>query len=294
MRALAESGRHAPGVPVAEAAASVAHGWQGRGEGEAAIDRIGRDALARGPGRSYALSQYARAILYNGRGRFEEALAAAEDAVASGVLYVAAAASPELVEAAVRAGAAERGFTAAAEFTKRVSAGRSEWSRGMIAQTRALVATDADADRLYTEAVERLSRTLAAPHLARAHLLYGEWLRRRRRRREAREHLRRAHGMFVAMSADAFAARASSELDATGVRVGREPGATSVTLTAREHTVAGLAATGRSNAEIGEQLFISARTAEYHLHKIYRKLGLAGRVELAQWVLDNPANADDA
>jgi DNA-binding CsgD family transcriptional regulator len=151
----------------------------------------------------------------------------------------------------------------------------------MLARSRALLTDGPGAESLYREAIDRLANCRAVPELARAHLVYGEWLRRERRRRDARTHLRRAEGMFVGMRADAFAARAAAELRATGEHVLPHDWRTQE-LTPQQARIAALAAEGASNLEIGTQLFISPRTVEYHLAKVYRKLGISSRVELAR------------
>jgi DNA-binding CsgD family transcriptional regulator len=155
----------------------------------------------------------------------------------------------------------------------------------MLARSRALLAEGKKAESLYREAIDRLVECRAVPHLARAHLLYGEWLRRQRRRRHAREHLRRAEGMFVAMSVEGFAARAQGELQATGERTRRRETPEIEELTPQEARIAGLVVEAASTPEIAAQLFLSPRTVEYHLHKIYRKLGVSSRVELARALL---------
>ena len=137
------------------------------------------------------------------------------------------------------------------------------------------------AERCYVEAIERLARTPLRPDLARAHLLYGEWLRRRKRRRDAREQLRTAHTMLAAMGMDAFAQRAARELGASGETARKRSVASLDRLTAREAQIARLAQDGLSNPEIGARLFISPRTVEYHLHKVYGKLDITSRNELA-------------
>jgi DNA-binding CsgD family transcriptional regulator len=288
-RALAEAVRDPAIAGVADAGTLMVWAWRGEssGEGRALIDRCARDAMASEQGRYYALTRYALAVHENGLGRYEEALIAAEDAVEDRGLYLAGFALPELIEAAVRSDERDVAADALAELTSRTLASGTNWALGMVARSRALLAEDAAAGALYEEAIERLVACRAAPQLARAHLLYGEWLRRRRRRRDARDHLRRARGMFVAMSADGFAARAEGELQAAGERSRiREPEVTE-TLTAQESRIASLVAAASSNPQIAAQLFLSPRTVEYHLHKIYRKLGVTSRVELARMFMAN-------
>jgi DNA-binding CsgD family transcriptional regulator len=152
----------------------------------------------------------------------------------------------------------------------------------MLARSRALLATIEEAEPMYREAIGRLAECRAVPQLARAHLLYGEWLRRERRRRDAREQLRRAEGMFVAMSAETFTVRTQRELLLTGEHMTSRRDVHTAGLTAQEMRIADLASAGASNPDIGAQLFISPRTVEYHLRKVYRKLGISSRVELAR------------
>jgi DNA-binding CsgD family transcriptional regulator len=160
---------------------------------------------------------------------------------------------------------------------------RTEWALGLEARSRALLCDDRDqADKLYREAIERLERTTIITELARAHLLYGEWLRRERRRTDAREHLRTAHEMFCAMGAEAFADRVARELHATGERARRRSLETTTQLTPQQTQVARLASEGHSNSEIGAQLFISPRTVEYHLRNVFIALGINSRAQLAR------------
>jgi DNA-binding CsgD family transcriptional regulator len=158
----------------------------------------------------------------------------------------------------------------------------TEWALGMRARSRALICDGEQAEELYTEAVTRLGRTRVVPYLARAHLLYGEWLRRCKRRIDARTQLRTANEMFAAMGADGFARRAERELAATGERIRRRDVRPVVELTAQETQIARLVADGRSNPEIAAELFISPRTVEYHLHKIFSKLDITARGQLAR------------
>jgi DNA-binding CsgD family transcriptional regulator len=156
----------------------------------------------------------------------------------------------------------------------------TDWALGILARSRALLASGDAADALYLEAIERLGRTRIVVHLARAHLVYGEWLRRENRRLDARDQLRLAHDMFQGMGAEAFAERARRELMATGATARERTVTTEVDLTPQEAQIARLAAAGQTNSEIGSELFISPRTVEYHLSKVFTKLGLTTRREL--------------
>jgi DNA-binding CsgD family transcriptional regulator len=163
---------------------------------------------------------------------------------------------------------------------ERASVAGTDWALGILARSRALLCDGEEADGLYREAIERLGRTRIAVHLARAHLVYGEWLRRENRRVDAREQLRAAHEMFSRMGAEAFAERARRELLATGETVRKRTVETLDELTAQEAQIARLAAQGQSNPEIAAELFISPRTVEYHLRKVFAKLDIASRKEL--------------
>jgi DNA-binding CsgD family transcriptional regulator len=187
---------------------------------------------------------------------------------------------PELIEAAARTGdtgIATGALTRLAEFTR---AGGTAFGLGVEARSRALLSAGETAENLYREAIERLGRTRLRPELGRAHLLYGEWLRRENRRAAAREQLRTAYDMLAAMGAEAFAERARHELLAAGEIVRRQTAEPDSTLTAQEAHIARLAADGHTNSEIGAQLFLSARTVEWHLRKIFTKLGIGSRREL--------------
>ena len=175
--------------------------------------------------------------------------------------------------------------TALGRLEERTRVAGTDWALGIQARSRALLSEDEEADALYREAIERLGRSRIVVHGARAHLLYGEWLRRENRRVDAREQLRTAHEMFSRMGAEAFAERARRELLATGETVRRRDDTRRATqLTAQEAQIARLAAEGRTNPEIGAQLFISPRTVEYHLRKVFSKLGISSRKELASAV----------
>ncbi|HEX4258826.1 MAG TPA: LuxR C-terminal-related transcriptional regulator, partial [Streptosporangiaceae bacterium] len=188
----------------------------------------------------------------------------------------------ELVEAAARTGARDEASDALALLDDRTRAAGTEWALGLEARSRALLTGGSAADALYQEAIDRLGRSRIAVHLARTQLVYGEWLRREQRRVGAREQLRAAHDRFDRFGATAFAERARRELQATGETVRKRAVDTRDVLTVQEAQVARLAAEGHTNPEIGARLFISPRTAEYHLHKVFSKLGISSRRQLRQ------------
>lgn len=295
-RALSDAARDATIAGVADAGSLMVWAWKGlpASESRAQIDAYARDAMSAELGRYYALTRYALAVHANGLGQYEEAARAAQDAVEDRGLYIATLALPELIEAAVRTGEEGIAMSALAELVPRTIPSATSWGLGMLARSCALLA-DAQpaAESLYLEAIERLTACRAVPQLARTHLVYGEWLRRRRRRRDARDHLRRAAGMFVAMGADGFAARAEAELRATGERSRARRAQEAEALTPQETRIARLVAAAASNPEIAAQLFLSPRTIEYHLHKIYRKLGVSSRVELAGVLLAHHGAEED-
>jgi len=235
----------------------------------------------RGEGLWLIAAEWTSALLYNSLGRYEEALAAAERLAARPYeLGLATWVAPELIEAAVRSGNADRAHGAMQEFAEMADACGTDWALGVEARARALLHEGETAERLHREAIERLGRTRIHVALARAHLLYGEWLRRARRRTDAREELRVAHEMFIENGMDGFAERARRELLATGETVRKRVAETRDELTAQEEQIARLAGDGRTNPEIGAQLFISARTVEWHLRKVYPKLGIKSRRQL--------------
>jgi DNA-binding CsgD family transcriptional regulator len=189
---------------------------------------------------------------------------------------------PELVEAAARCGNTDLASRALGRLADRTQAGGTDFGLGILARSRALLSEGRAAQERYREAIDRLGRTRLRPELARAHLLYGEWLRRENRRVDARAELRAAHNILDPIGMEAFAERARHELAATGETVRRRTPDTLTTLTAQEAHIARLAAEGQTNSEIGAQLFISARTVEWHLRKIFAKLGVGSRRELGQ------------
>ena len=240
---------------------------------EAAIDL----ANARGEGMAATDGHWAAAILSNGRSCYEEALARSMRATEAPALHFVAWALPELIEAAVRTGNDALAVDAFERFADRTKATRGNWARGIYARCQALVSNGETAEEHYRTAVECLSRTALRPEHARSHLLYGEWLRRQNRRADARAQLRSAHDMFNGMGMLAFAERARHELRATGETVRKRQEDTRNDLTPQEEHIARLAAEGRTNPEIGAQLFISARTVEWHLRKVFTKLGITSR-----------------
>lgn len=238
------------------------------------------EGAAKGEGRLLGVTGYAAAVLYNGLGRYEEALAAARKACEYDDLGFYGWSLLELTEAAVRVGEQDAAEDAVRRLEAGAGASGTDWGLGVFAGARALVADDTEADALFKESLERLGRTRVGVQLARVHLRYGEWLRRQKQRTSAREHLSAAHDMFTKMGAHAFAERARRELTATGEKVRKQPLATGDELTAQEAQIAQLARDGLTNQEIGAQLFISTHTVEWHLRKVFVKLGVRSRRQL--------------
>ena len=266
--------------------------WQGRSrEAFRLIDEFITDMSERGQGYGVSLPHYTASVLYNGLGRYADAMASAELASEQrDDLAFANLALAELIEAAVRGGQPERAAAAMGRLTELTLPSGTAWGLGVAARSRALLSEGAEAERLYREAIGHLSSAPARTELARAHLLYGEWLRRQRRRREAREHLRTARDMLEAMGMDAFAERAGRELRATGETARkRAAAARDEELTAQEAHIARLAREGLSNPEIGSRLFISARTVQYHLGKVFTKLDISSRAQLHRALPSDPA-----
>jgi DNA-binding CsgD family transcriptional regulator len=248
---------------------------------ERLITTITPRMLAGYEGRWLTAGAWATAVVNNGLGQYEEALAAAEEGAAGAVgLGLTAWSVVELIEAAARLGRPERARSALSRLAGIAAASESDWARGLLARSRALMAEDGTAEEHYRTAISLLDRAGVAAELARARLLYGEWLRRRMRRQDAREQLREAHQMLSTMGAAGFAERARGELMATGETARRRVPESASSLTAQEVQVAQLAANGFTNLEIGVKLFISARTVEWHLRKVYLKLGVSSRRRL--------------
>ncbi|MGB8879288.1 MAG: LuxR C-terminal-related transcriptional regulator [Solirubrobacteraceae bacterium] len=268
-------------APVAHTAMLLA-AWQGDEAAAAGlIATIAADATQRGLGRLVNSADYAKSVLYNGLGQHEIACEAARraferDVIGHGPLVVA-----ELVEAASRTGHTELLESALEWFSERSRATPSEWALGIEARIHALLSNGDAADGFFRESIDRLGRSRVRVELARAHLIYGEWLRRERRRVDAREQLRAAHEMFEAMRLDGFAERARRELLATGETARKRTIETRDDLTPQETLIARMARDGLSNPEIATRLFISPRTVKYHLRKVFTKLDISSRVELA-------------
>jgi DNA-binding CsgD family transcriptional regulator len=238
--------------------------------------------FVRGEGLGLTASHWMTALLYNGLGRYEDAFAAAGQAtIDSREIWFSTLAAVELIEAAVRTDHDESARTAFAVLSESTRASATPWALGVEARCQALLSRGDEARSLYREAIERLKPTRLRVDLARTHLVHGEWLRRERRRVDARTELRTAHELFTEFGMNAFAERARLELEATGERARKRHAGTIDELTPREAQIARLAAEGETNREIAAQLFISLSTVEYHLRKVFRKLGVRSRTQLS-------------
>jgi DNA-binding CsgD family transcriptional regulator len=256
-----------------------------RGVEAEALEQLGAgldDAAARGEGRGISGVSYATAVLYNGLGRYDAALASARSACEHDDLGVLGFSLVEVVEAGARCGAHEEAGAALERLAERTGAAETDWALGIEARSRALVCDGEAAESLYREAIERLEPTRIVVDLARARLLYGEWLRRDNRRVDARAQLRAADDLFSDMGAAAFSERARRELRATGETARSRTDETRGVLTPQEAQIAQLARDGYSNPDIGAQLFISPRTVQYHLRKVFLKLEITSRNELGR------------
>jgi DNA-binding CsgD family transcriptional regulator len=252
------------------------------------IDASTMDFASRGDGLGLTIALWATAVLNNALARYQDAFAAAEVVLEDPYeVWFSPLATVELVEAASRIGREDAGTPELERLVQGTSASGTEWARAVEARCRALLSHDEAAERLYREAIELLTPTALGFDLARTHLLYGEWLRRERRPRDAREQLRTAHGLFSGFGMEGFTERARTELQATGERVPKRTVGTRTDLTPREAQIAQLVAQGATNPEIAAQLFISPGTVEYHLGKVFTKLGVKSRTQLAKLVLES-------
>jgi len=285
-RLIAEATRNPP-VGYAEITLAAWRGDEARAS--ELIEATVREATARGLGRVVDFATYASAVLYNGLGRHDAARDAAwpvfqRDEMGYGPFLV-----PELAEAASRTGDVALVKAALDWLTERTRLTATDWALGIEARVRALLSEGQVADELYRESITHLGRTRVRVELARTHLLYGEWLRRERRRLDAREQLRTAHDLFATMGVEGFAERARRELLATGETVRKRTVETRDELTAQEALIARLARDGLSNPEIGVRLFISPRTVKYHLRKVFAKLDITSRNQLDRVLPSDPA-----
>jgi DNA-binding CsgD family transcriptional regulator len=277
--------------PVGYAAMALA-AWRGREPAASElIEATVPAATARGLGRMVSFADYASSVLYNGLGRHDVARDAARRAFERDQLGYGPYVVPELAEAAARTGEVSLVRAALQWLSERTRLAPTQWSLGIEARVRAMLSEGEAAERCYRESIDRLGRTRVRGQLARAHLLYGEWLRRQRRRLDARAQLRIAHAMLEAMGVEAFAERAGRELLATGETARKRTVASRDALTAQEAVIARLARDGLSNPEIGARLSISARTVQYHLGKVFAKLAISSRGQLGQVLASDPATA---
>jgi len=273
----------ATGMAPLKYAALMRAAWRGNEAEALELIEAGRlEGTARGEGMGLRVLEWATALLYNGCGRYGEALAAAKRGCEQDDVGLFGWSLVELIEAGVRSGETEASSAALDRLSARTQASGTDWALGIEAGSRALLSDGPDAERLYGEAVDRLARTRGVVHLARARLLYGEWLRRENRRVDAREQLRVAHDTFSGIGAEGFAERAERELQATGETARKRTEDTRGALTPQEAQIARLAKDGLSNPEIGAQLFISPRTVQYHLRKVFLKLDITSRNQLSR------------
>jgi DNA-binding NarL/FixJ family response regulator len=270
--------------------AELVHGLRAVAGGEAVLSApVARLVIAERAGK------YVRAVLYNGLGRYDDALSAARQATEDPEdLALFTSGLVELIEAAARSGKSELAADALGRLAQTTTASGTDWALGLEARSRALLSDAETAETLYRQAIERLARTRVRMELARAHLLYGEWLRRERRRLDARDQLRYAHTLFSHLGIHGFADRARAELEATGEHARKRTVETRDDLTPREAQISRLAAEGATNQAIAARLFISPSTVDYHLRKAFRKLGVKSRYQLKQELLEVGEDADPA
>jgi DNA-binding CsgD family transcriptional regulator len=271
----------ATGIRSAPYGAMILAAWRGQTrETQELVELTMQEARSRGEGVALAICDYARAVLYNGLGQYDDALVAARSASAFEEVVVENWGLSELVEPAVRSGRIDLATESLSRLAIKARATGTGWALGIEARSRALVSKGTVADALFREAIEHLRGTRVRAELGRAHLLYGEWLRREGRPVDARDQLRTAHDLFTSDGMDAFAERARIELRATGERVHTRTAEMRDRLTPQEEQIARLARDGLSNPEISAQLFLSPRTVEWHLRKVFSKVGISSRRDL--------------
>jgi ATP/maltotriose-dependent transcriptional regulator MalT len=273
----------ATGSRLAPYGALILAAWQGReNDLETLVDNTLQEVVPRGEGIGVSTCHWVTALLRNGLGHYEQAVAAARQVIepARRLDWTLTMTLPEFIEASIRIGQPQPAHHALERLVETTQPSGADWGLGIEARCRALLSAPDIAEPLYREAIERLGRTLVRGELARAHLLYGEWLRREGRRVDARTQLRTAHDEFIGMGIDAFAERARHELLATGETVRKRRAESRAELTPQEWQIASLARDGLSNPEIGERLFLSPRTVEWHLKKVFTKLGIKSRMGL--------------
>ena len=286
--AEADAAREATGARLVAYAAMVHAAFRGsQAQAVPLIEATLEQAGAVGQGAAVTWAHWVAAVLHNGLGRYQEALAAARQAAGHKLVHLSMWALPELVEAAARTGNTELAGDALDRLSEWTQAGRTDWGLGVEARSRALLSDGEAADRLYREAIDRLGKTGMRPDLARSRLLYGEWLRRQRRPADAREQLRGAFEMLDAIGMEGFAERARRELHAAGGTANRRPATVGVELTAQEAQIAQLASEGLTNPEIAVRLFLSPRTVQYHLGKVFTKLDITSRAQLSHALSGN-------
>jgi DNA-binding CsgD family transcriptional regulator len=251
------------------------------------LDAGTKDFASRGEGMGVTVTQWAAAVLYNGLGRYDDAFVAADEALEDPYeLWLSPWATVELIEAASRTGRAAAAAAALERLAEGTSVSGTVWGAAIEDRSRALLSEGAVAEALYRDAIDRLAPTVLPLDLARTHLLYGEWLRRERRHVDARHQLQVAPGLFTEFGMEGFAEGARVELRAAGGHARQSAAGPGDDLTPQEAQITQLVAQGRTNPEIAAQLFISPSTVEYHLHKVFRKLGVKSRTQLARRVLE--------
>ena len=290
---LAEATHNPAAIPPTGAHTLLTLALSGReAEARATAAAVSREAPGRGAAGEMAMAAHFLGVLEISLGNYSSAVRSLGLAYTDDTPLVGTRALPDLVEAAARTGQPDLAERALRRLDDRATATGTALALGLLARSRALLAAPAEAGQQYEDALHLLGRTRAAPQLARAHLLYGEWLRRQRRRGAAREHLRTAHDMFDAMGLEAFAGRAGAELRATGEHARKREAGFPEELTPQEAQIAALVSRGEANRDIAAQLFLSPSTVEYHLRKVFRKLGVTSRTQLTRRVVEDDADLD--